>query len=81
LIDRLELSVSVVEGYCFFTDRYYSYIQLAQELDNRKCHTTGTVIAGRVGNPRPVRKGAMKKMKGGDVVVCEILLRDVVAYA
>jgi hypothetical protein len=37
-------------------------------LDNRKCHTTGTIISGRVGNPKPVRKGAMKKMESGDTL-------------
>jgi hypothetical protein len=37
-----------------------------QEFDNRKCHTTGTIIAGRVGNRKPLRMGAMKKMKSGD---------------
>jgi hypothetical protein len=60
------LSVSGVEGYHLLTDRYYSSAQLAKELDNRNCHTTGTIIAGRVGNPKPLRKGAMKKMKSGD---------------
>jgi hypothetical protein len=32
-MDRLDLSVSGVEGYHLFTERYYS-VQLAQELDN-----------------------------------------------
>jgi hypothetical protein len=31
-MDRLELSVSGVEGYHVFTDRYYSSFDLAQEL-------------------------------------------------
>jgi hypothetical protein len=34
-------------------------------LDSRKCYTAGTVIAGRVGSPEPVKQGAMKKMKSG----------------
>jgi hypothetical protein len=65
LMDSLELSVSGVEGYHLSTDRCSS-VQLAEELDNQKCHTTGTIIAGRVGTPKPVRKGARKKMKSGD---------------
>jgi hypothetical protein len=64
-MDRLGLSVSGVEGYHLFTDRNYSSVHLAQELDNRKCLTTGTIIAGRVGNPKPVRQGSTKKMKRG----------------
>jgi hypothetical protein len=39
---------------------------LAHELDNKKCHTTDTIIAGRVRNPKPVKKGTIKKMKRGD---------------
>jgi hypothetical protein len=35
LMDRLELSVSSVEGYHLFTDRHSS-VQLAQELDGQK---------------------------------------------
>jgi hypothetical protein len=35
--------VSSVEGYHLFTDRYYSGVQLAQELGSQKCHTTGTI--------------------------------------
>jgi hypothetical protein len=34
LMDRLRLSVSGIEDYNLFTDRYYSSVQLAQELDN-----------------------------------------------
>ncbi|XP_023724806.1 piggyBac transposable element-derived protein 4 isoform X2 [Cryptotermes secundus] len=75
LMDKLGLSVSGVEGYHLFTDRYYSSVKLAQELDNQKCHTTGTIIADRVGNPKPVRQGAMKKMKSGDT--CSYRSRNV----
>jgi hypothetical protein len=66
LKDRLELCVSGAEGYRLFTDKYCSDVQLAQELDSRKCQTTGTIISGRCGSPEPVRKGAMKKMESGD---------------
>jgi hypothetical protein len=65
-VERLGFSVSGAEGYHLFTDTYYSSVQLAQELDNQKCRTTVTIIAGRVCNPKPVRQGAMKKMKNGD---------------
>jgi hypothetical protein len=40
-MDRLWLSVSGIEDYHHFTDRYYSCIELAQELDNRKKNTFG----------------------------------------
>jgi hypothetical protein len=36
-MDRLWLSVSGIEDYHHFTDRYVSSGELAQELDNRKC--------------------------------------------
>jgi hypothetical protein len=68
LIKRLEISTLDIEGYHLFTDRYYSSVELARELNQRKCHATGTIIAGRVGNPKPVRQGTLKKMKSGDVV-------------
>jgi hypothetical protein len=55
-----------VEGYHLFTDRYYSSVQLAQELDNQKCHTTSTIIVGIVGSRKPVRQEAIRKMKNGD---------------
>jgi hypothetical protein len=42
-------------------------LDLAKELDKSKCYTAGTIIAGRVGNPKPVRQGALKKMKCGDI--------------
>jgi hypothetical protein len=45
LMGRLELCVSSVEGYHLFTDRYYSSVQLAQELDGRKCHFTFSTYA------------------------------------
>jgi hypothetical protein len=32
--------VSGIEDYKLFTDRYYSSVELAQELDNRKCKYT-----------------------------------------
>ena len=65
LMDRLGSVVGGIEGYHLFTDRYYSSVNLAQELYKRKCHTTGTIIAGRVGNPPEVKKGTLKKMKPG----------------
>jgi hypothetical protein len=37
LMDRLWLNVSGTEDYHLFTDRYYSSVKLAQELDNQKC--------------------------------------------
>jgi hypothetical protein len=40
LMDRLWLSVSGIEDYHHFTDRQYSNVELAQELDNRKCKYT-----------------------------------------
>jgi hypothetical protein len=42
-------------------------VNLAKELNKRECYTTGTIIAGRVGNPKPVRQRALKKMKFGDI--------------
>jgi hypothetical protein len=64
-MDRLETSVYGVDSYHLFTDQYHSSVQLAQEVVNRK-YQIGTITAGRVGNPKPVRQGAMKKMKSGD---------------
>jgi hypothetical protein len=32
--------VSGIEDYHHFTDRYYSSVELAQELDNQKCKYT-----------------------------------------
>jgi hypothetical protein len=46
-MDRLGLGAPCVEGYHLFTDRYYNSVNLAQELDNQKCHTTGTITAGK----------------------------------
>jgi hypothetical protein len=40
LMDRLDLSVSGIEDYHLFTDRYYNSVELAQELDNQKCMYT-----------------------------------------
>jgi hypothetical protein len=34
LMDKIRLSVSGIEDYHLFTDRYYSCVALAQELDN-----------------------------------------------
>jgi hypothetical protein len=36
-------------------------VHLARELDDQKFHTTGTIIAGRAGNPKPVRQGTLRK--------------------
>jgi hypothetical protein len=67
LMDRLGRSISGIRGYHLFTDRYYSSVDLAKEFDKRECYTTGTIIAGRVGNPKTVRQEALKKMKCGDI--------------
>lgn len=67
LMDKLAACVSDISGYHLFTDRYYSSTDLSQELDKRQCHTTGTIIAGRVGNPKPVRQGVLKKLKSGEI--------------
>jgi hypothetical protein len=40
LMDRLWPSVSGIEDYYHFTDRYYSNVELAQELDNWICKYT-----------------------------------------
>lgn len=63
LMDRLGLCTYGIDGYHLFTDRYYSSVELAQQLVTRQCHTTGTIIAGRVGNPNEIRQGALKKLK------------------
>lgn len=60
-------SLENVEGYHLFTDKYYNSVDLAQELDKKECHMTGTIIAGRVGNPPQVKQGAIKKMKSGGI--------------
>jgi hypothetical protein len=60
-MDRLGLSLSIAEGYHLFTDRYFSSVHLAQELDSRKFHITGTVVAGRVGNQKMLRQGPWRK--------------------
>jgi hypothetical protein len=39
-MNRLWLSVSGTEDYHHFTDRYYSSVELAQEMDNRKSKYT-----------------------------------------
>jgi hypothetical protein len=36
-------------------------------LNNKKFCTTTIIIAGRTGNPKPMRQGAKKKMKSGDI--------------
>ena len=67
LMDRLELCVSGIDGYHLFTDRYYSSVELAQELVKKQCHTTGTIIARRSGNPNEIRwGGSEKKEESGD---------------
>jgi hypothetical protein len=40
LMDRLWLSVSGIEDYRYFTDRYYSIAELTQELNNWKLKDT-----------------------------------------
>jgi hypothetical protein len=57
LMDHLGLSVSGIRGYHLFTDRYYSSVDLAKELDKRECYTTGTIVAGRVRDLKTVRQG------------------------
>jgi hypothetical protein len=42
-------------------------VDLAKEMGKRECYATGIIISGRVGNPKPVRHGALKKMKCGDI--------------
>jgi hypothetical protein len=44
-MDRLGLSVSPIEDYHLFIDRYYSSVQLAQEFDKRKCKYKFGVLA------------------------------------
>jgi hypothetical protein len=39
-LDRVWLSVSGIEDYHLFSDRYYSSVELVQELDNWKCKYT-----------------------------------------
>jgi hypothetical protein len=67
LMDHPGLSISGIRGYRIFTNWYYSSVDLTKELEKRECYTTGTIIAGRVGNPKPVRQEALKKMKCGDI--------------
>jgi hypothetical protein len=44
LMDRLRLTVSGIEDYHLFTDRYYSHVEFAHKLDNQKCKYTACFL-------------------------------------
>jgi hypothetical protein len=63
LMDRLGHSIYGIKCRYAFTDLNCSSVDLAEEVDKRECHATSTIIARRVGNPKPVTEGALKRMK------------------
>jgi hypothetical protein len=42
---------------------------LVKELNGKGCHLTGIIIVGRVGNLKPMKLGAFKRRKSGDISV------------
>jgi hypothetical protein len=44
------------QGFHMFTDRYYTSIELAQELLKLKCYLTGTIKTNRKGLPVQIKK-------------------------
>jgi hypothetical protein len=71
--------VSVIEDYHHSTDRYYSSVDLAQELDSKKCkYTFGfltlcpccTIFSGK-----PVHFVARQVFKNPEDLAAEILLK------
>lgn len=75
LVDKLRQSYGNIEGLHVFTDRWYTNMDLAKELQNWKIHLTGTIMLNRSGLPdivKPQRKNAKKKstkllLKKGDI--------------
>lgn len=65
----LQLSEKLLhEGRTIVTDNYYSSIDLANKLLDRKTHLLGTLRANRKGNPKQV---ITKKLKKGEVIARE----------
>lgn len=50
-------------GFHIFTDRYYTSLELADELKKMKIHLTGTVMPNRKGLPEGIKKGKLKLKK------------------
>jgi hypothetical protein len=54
-------------GYHVYTDRYYTSLQLAEELLGMKMVTTGTVMPSSKEMPEPLKENKIIKMRQGDV--------------
>lgn len=65
LIESLQNSYGSVEGLHVFTDRYYSSVELAKILYDKKVHFTGTINRGRKELPGEVK--TKKRLKKGEI--------------
>lgn len=65
LVNKLEQSGQAVEGMHIFTDRFYTSVELAEALYEKRIHLTGTVKRNRKGLPEDVKK--KKKLKKGEI--------------
>ena len=56
------------KGYYFFTDNYYTNVELMMALEKRNTLLCGTVNSNRVGLPSDIKKTcpAVQKLKRGD---------------
>lgn len=75
LVNKLKESYGAVEGLHVFTDRFYTNMDLAQELCNMKVHLTGTILRNRKGLPLMI-----KKRKNGTRNVLKLKRGDMKAY-
>ena len=51
------------EGRTAFTDNYYTSLNLANKLLDRKTHLVGTIRSNRKGNPKEVIQKKLKKRR------------------
>jgi hypothetical protein len=59
LISKVQ-NVTHEKGYHLYTDRFYTNLDLAQELLKRKVHLTGTIRQNRKGMPKQMKKKTLK---------------------
>lgn len=68
-------------GYFLYTDRFYSSVQLADELRAIGFHFTGTIMLNRVGLPKKMKKKTLKHLPTHNVVAFRNKHSDILALA
>ncbi|XP_047114729.1 uncharacterized protein LOC124795011 [Schistocerca piceifrons] len=60
--------------------RYYTSLQLVEELKKEKTHLTGTIMANRKGLPVKVKRKQLSKLKNGDMKAFENAVAIILAW-